>query len=58
MGTQLESPLEHVEADLTCTHNLCFEQNLEKYHNFSSKKGSILYRRVIVKKKIETDKER
>ena len=24
------------EAVRTCTHNLCFEQNSEKYHNFSS----------------------
>ena len=24
------------EAVPTCTHNLCFEQKQEKYHNFSS----------------------
>ena len=24
------------EAVLTCTHHLCFEQKLEKHHNFSS----------------------
>ena len=39
-----------------CTHDLCFEQNFEKYHNFSSeiydftavKNNSILHRRVIL----------
>ena len=31
MGT-LENRL--TEAVLTCTHNPCFEQKLEKYHNF------------------------
>ena len=25
-----------IEAVLTCTNDLCFEQKLEKYHNFSS----------------------
>ena len=35
-GSSLEPP--HLtEAVLTCTHDLCFEQKYEKYHNFSSK---------------------
>ena len=47
------------EADLTCTHDLCFGQKKEKYHNFSSQKitiftavkiRSVFHRRVIVMK--------
>ena len=30
------------EAVLTSTHNLCFEQKLEKYQNFLSENFSIL----------------
>ena len=30
------------EAVLTCTHNLCFEQKLEKYQNFSTENFQFL----------------
>ena len=33
MGTHLNRP---IEAVLTCTHILCFEQKYEKYHNCPS----------------------
>ena len=36
-GYSLEPPHLGGEAVLTCIHNLCFEQKLEKYPNFSAK---------------------
>ena len=58
MGTRLNRL---VEAVLTSTHNLCFEQKYEKYHNFLSEnfpflvvKFSIyLNRHVFVMKSVE-----
>ena len=36
-GVNIIFALEHIEAVLTCIHNLCFEEKKrEKYHNFSS----------------------
>ena len=42
-----EGAVDTNEAVLTCTHNICFEQKIRKYHNFSSENNHFYSREIL-----------